>query len=144
MPLACYIADEFHRFITSDSAHGEQNFLDTCRSFGTACVLATQSEASIRHALALAGEPSYDTAIEILMTNTATKLVFRSTEAGVRNFVDSLCPGNGPDRVTAIRPPASLKPGECYASLPDGRFERRQLKQFEPPKKMIEPSTTCR
>ena len=144
MPMACYIADEFHRFITSDSAHGEQNFLDTCRSFGTACVLATQSEASIRHALALAMEPSPDTAIQILMTNTATKLAFRSTEEGVRRLVNGICPGYGPNRVTVIRPPATLQPGECYASLPDGRFERRQLKQFEPPRKMIERNVTCR
>ena len=127
MPLVCYIADEFHHFITSDSEHGEQSFLDTCRSFGTACVLATQSDASVKHALALAGEPAPDTAIRILMTNTATKLVFRSTEEGVRKLVDGLCPGNGPYRVTALRPPSTLRPGECYASLPDGRFERRQL-----------------
>ena len=144
MPLACYIADEFHRFITSDSSHGEQNFLDTCRSFGTACVLATQSEASIRHALALAREPSPDTAIQILTTNTATKIVFRSTEESVRTLVDGLCPGNGPYRVTSIRPPSSLKPGECYASLPDGRLERRQLEQYVPPRRVIERSATCR
>ena len=38
MPLAAYIADEFHRFITIDKEHGEQSFLDTCRSFGAFCV----------------------------------------------------------------------------------------------------------
>ena len=130
MPLCMYVADEFHRFITSDISHGEQSFLDTCRSFGTACVLATQSEANIRHALALAREPSPDTAIQILLTNTATKLVFRSTEESVRKLVDGLSPGDGPHRLTAIRPPTTLRPGECYASLPDGRFERRQLQQF--------------
>ena len=144
MPLVCYIADEFHRFITSDISHGEQSFLDTCRSFGTACVLATQSEASIRHALALAREPSPDTAIQILTTNTATKLAFRSTEESVRKLVDGLCPGSRPNRVTTIRPPSSLKPGECYASLADGRFERRQLKQYEPPRKIIERTVTSR
>ena len=137
VPLVCYVADEFHRFMTSDSVHGEQNFLDRCRSFGTACVLATQSDASIRHALALAGEPSPDTAIRILMTNTATKLTFRSTEEGVRNLVDGICPGGELARVTTLRPPSSLRPGECYASLPDGRFERRQLQQFEPTARSI-------
>ncbi len=142
MPLVCYLADEFHRFITSDSAHGEQSFLDTCRSFGAGCVLATQSDASVRHALALAGEPAPDTAIRILMTNTATKILFRSTEDGVRHLVDGICPGYGPHRVTVLRPPATLRPGECYASLPDGRFERRQLKQFEPSTKMIERAAT--
>ena len=47
-------------------------------------------------------------------------------------MVGALCPGDGPDRVVAVRPPTTLRPGECYASLPDGRFERRQLRQFEP------------
>ena len=46
MPLVGYVADEFHRFITSDRNHGEQSFLDTCRSFGAFCVLACQSIAS--------------------------------------------------------------------------------------------------
>ena len=143
MPLAFYVADEFHRFITSDSAHGEQNFLDRCRSYGAACVLATQSDASVRHALVLAGEPSPDTAIRLLLTNTATKLAFRSTEGGVRDLLDGICPGEGPHRVTAIRPPSGLRPGECYASLPDGRFERRQLRQFEPPTRAPGPAV-CR
>ena len=138
MPLALYVADEFHRFITSDISHGKQSFLDTCRSCGTACVLATQSTASIRHALALAREPSPDTAIKVLLTNSAIRLVFRSTEEGVRKLVDGLCPGDGPHRLTAIRPPTTLRPGECYASLADGRFERRQLQQFEPPTRVFE------
>ena len=135
MPLAFYVADEFQRFVTADSAHGEQSFLDTCRSFGAGCVLATQSTASILHALETAGEPSPRTAIEILLSNTASKLLFRSTGRGARDIVGDLCPGEGPDRVVAVRPPATLRPGECYASLPDGRFERRQLRQlrqFEP------------
>ena len=51
MPLVAYVADEFHRFVTSDLVHGEQSFLDTCRSFGAFCVLACQSVASLRHAL---------------------------------------------------------------------------------------------
>ena len=131
MPLVGYIADEFHRFATTDESHGEQNFLDRCRSFGTACVLATQSDASIAHALELAGEPSPGTAIRLLLTNTATKLAFRSTEAGVHHLIDGICPGSGPHRVTALRPPSTLRPGECYASLPDGRFERRQLKPLD-------------
>ena len=131
MPLVLYVADEFHRFITSGSGHGEQDFLDRARSFGAGCVLATQSDASIRHALTVAREPSPDSAIRLLLTNTATKLAFRSTEAGTRVLIDGFCPGSGPNRVTALRPPSTLRPGECYASLPDGRFERRQLKPLD-------------
>ena len=55
LPLVGYVADEFHRFVTSDPLHGEQSFLDTCRSFGAVCVLACQSVASIEHALAHGG-----------------------------------------------------------------------------------------
>ena len=42
------VADEFHRFVTADPWHGEQSFLDTCRSFGANCVLACQGVSSLR------------------------------------------------------------------------------------------------
>ena len=47
-----YAADEFHRFVTAGDSHGEQSFLDTCRSFNASCALSSQSIASIEHALA--------------------------------------------------------------------------------------------
>ena len=75
MPVAAYIADEFHRFVTSDMGHGEQGYLDTCRSFGACRVLATQSVSSLRHALAEAGAPAGDDATNIMLANTATKVV---------------------------------------------------------------------
>ena len=133
MPLAAYIADEFHRFITSDKVHGEQSFLDTCRSFGVCCVLACQSVSSMEHALEEEGESwqKNRTALEILLNNTANKLFFRSTDQALQVFLDRLCPpapGFGP--LTHVRPPSTLRPGECYASLSDGRFERRQLLPF--------------
>ena len=128
MPLAAYVADEFHRFVTADARHGEQSFLDTCRSFGAACVLACQGVASIRHALAEAGAGSRgDHAIDILMTNTANKLFFRTSEHASLRVLDSIAPHVGDARLTAVRPPSAMRPGECYAALGDGRFERRQL-----------------
>ena len=133
MPLAAYIADEFHRFITSDKVHGEQSFLDTCRSFGVCCVLACQSVSSMEHALEEAGESwqKNRAALEILLNNTANKLFFRSTDQALQAFLDRLCPpANGYGPLTRVRPPSTLKPGECYASLSDGRFERRQLLPF--------------
>ena len=129
MPLVGYVADECHRFITSDPVHGEQSFLDTCRSFGAFCALACQSVASLRHALgAGGGDGAHEPAIDILLANTGTKLFFRSTERGTRETLNWLCP-SAPDGLTVVdlRPPPSLAPGECYALLPDGRFERRQL-----------------
>ena len=134
MPLAAYIADEFHRFITSDKVHGEQSFLDTCRSFGVCCVLACQSVSSMEHALEEEGDSwqKNKAALEILLNNTANKFFFRSTDQALQAFLDRLCPpapGFGP--LTQVRPPSTLQPGECYASLSDGRFERRQLLPFK-------------
>ncbi|MXW74032.1 MAG: hypothetical protein F4X96_08640 [Gammaproteobacteria bacterium] len=131
MPLVIYAADEFHRLITSDSTHGEQSFFDRARSFGAGCVVATQAVSSVVHSLSVAREPAVGTAVKLLLVNTGTKMIFRSTEADVRNLLDSISPGTGPNRVTTLRPPSSLRPGECYASLPDGRFERRQLKPLD-------------
>ena len=134
MPLVGYVADECHRFITSDRQHGEQSFLDTCRSFGAFCVLACQSIASLEHALA--GMDNNETlnraAVSILLNNTGNKLFFRSTDQSLHERVDQLCPGGGfLGKPTYVRPLSTLNPGECYASLSDGRFERRQLLPFK-------------
>ena len=131
MPLVFYVADEFHRFITSDEGHGEQSFFDRARSYGAGCVVATQAVSSVVHSLSVAREPAVGTAVKLLLVNTGSKLFFRTTEQETRNLLDSICPGTGPTRLTGLRPPSTLRPGECYASLPDGRFERRQLKPLD-------------
>ena len=133
MPLVGYIADECHRFLTSDPMHGEQSFLDTCRSFGAFCVLACQSVSSLKFALAAKGGGGAvnEAALAVLLNNTGTKLFFRSTDGSTQNHVGTLCPHpQSGHKVTDIRPPMTLKPGECYAVLVDGRFERRQLEPY--------------
>ena len=133
MPVVGYVADEFHRFVTSDAVHGEQSFLDTCRSFGAFCVLATQSTRSIAHGLSLGGgeQKTNEAALDIMLTNTATKFFFRTTDSDTANRVTALCPQRpGFAPATAVRPLSLLAPGECYVSLADGRFERRQLDRF--------------
>ena len=135
LPLVAYVADEFHRFITSDPLHGEQSFLDTCRSFGAFCVLACQSVASLEHALAHGGGSfrQDESAVEILWNNTASKLVFRTTDPKTASRVDDLCPHRpGLAGLVRVRPVSTLRTGESYAMLADGRFERRQLEPFEP------------
>ena len=130
VPLVAYVADEFHRYVSSDPIHGEQSFLDTCRSHGAFCALACQSVASVEHALACgAGNGVQDrAALEILWTNCASKLVFRSTDPRTVSRVDDLSPYRpGLAGVTRVRPPSTLAPGECYAATADARFERRQL-----------------
>ena len=133
LPLVGYIADEFHRFVTSDPVHGEQSFLDTCRSFGAYCMLATQSVSSLEHALAYGGGGSDGnaSAVSILWNNCASKLFFRSTDVRTMQRLDDLCPFQpGLAAVTRVRPVSTLAPGECYAALADGRFERRQIEPF--------------
>ena len=133
MPLAAYVADEFHRYATSDPLHGEQGFLDICRSFGAFCALACQSVASVEHAFACgAGNGVQDrAAVDILWTNCASKLFFRSTDPKTAGRVDDLSPYRpGLAGVTRVRPLSTLAPGECYAAMADGRFERRQLAPF--------------
>ena len=129
MPLTLYVADEFQRYVTSDRVHGEQSFFDTCRSFRAACV-ACQSVASLEHKLAQGGggERRDDAAVNMLWTNTATKMAFRTTDGNTAVRLESLCPERrGLVDVVRARPPSTLAVGECYAALADGRFERRQL-----------------
>ena len=130
MPLVAYVSDEFHRFVTSDRSHGEQSFLDTCRSFGAFCVFACQSVSSLQHALAQDGGDweSNRAAVSMLQTNTGSKFFFRSTDPESRRYVDELCPNKpGAAKVTEVRPLSTLSAGECYAATADVRFERRQL-----------------
>ena len=133
MPLAAYIADEFQRFITADRVHGEQSFLDVCRSFGAFTVVACQSIASLHYALCgvESDEQKRRSAIDIICNNTATKLFFRTTDKDTSERVNNVCPAMaGGELVTRVRPLSTLAPGECYASFPDGRFERIQLEPY--------------
>ena len=106
LPLVGYVADEFHRFVTSDPLHSEQSYLDTCRSFGAFCLLACQSVASIEHALAHGGGTVElnRSSVAILWNNTATKLVFRSTDPNTAERVADLSPYR-PGRELVVRVP---------------------------------------
>ena len=134
MPMAGYVADEFQQFITADRTHGEQSFLDICRSFGGFAVLACQSVASLRYALCEMEDSEHkrSSAIDIIWNNTGTKIFFRSTDEETTRRVKVISPilGDGTS-VIASRPLSTLRPGECYASLPDGRFMRVKLKMHE-------------
>ena len=133
LPLVAYVADEFHRYVTADPVHGEQSYLDTCRSYGGVCVLATQSLASLKYAFAQRGAcPTItDAALSVIWTNTATKVAFRSTDRETLSRVSELClqtPGLA--RVVEVRPLSSLAVGQCYAAVADGRLERCRLAPY--------------
>ena len=126
-----YIADEFHRYITNDPESGEQNLLDRCRAFRSVCVLATQSVASLRNALATSAySDSSDAAIAILVNNTGTKLFFRTTDSKTESTLKSLLPVPpvpGRSHVLDVRPASTLALGECYFVAADGRWGRGQV-----------------
>ena len=134
LPLVGYVVDEAQLFLSSDRVHGDQSFLDVSRASGALCLLACQSMSSLEHALSHgAGSARRNaSALSMLWTNTGTKLVFRSTDPQTAERVGALCPYQpGLAGVTRVRPVSTLAPGECYAVLADGRFERRQLDAFE-------------
>ena len=128
LPLACYVADEAHRFVTS--AQGEESFIDRARSLSVFCVMATHSIASLVHRLASlgGGEVQDRAAVALILANSASKVFLNSTDFRVADLVENLSPAvPGFALPTHIRPLSSLAVGECYAALADGRFERRQL-----------------
>ena len=134
MPSAAYISDEFQRFITVDPVHGEQSFLDVCRSFGAFTVIACQSVANLRYAVCEfeKDDTMRRSALDIICNNTATKLFFRNSDQETSERVETICPRMpGGDVVVRIRPLSTLGVGECYASFPDGRFVRVQLDEFD-------------
>ena len=71
-----------------------------------------------------------ESALSILWNNAATKLFFRSTDDETARRVAELCPRRPGLSAVETRPLAGLAPGECYAALTDGRFERRRLAPF--------------
>ena len=52
----------------------------------------------MRHALAAGGSEAGDHAVDILLTNTANKLFFRTSEPASLRIMDSLAPLVGGDR----------------------------------------------
>lgn len=122
-----YICDEFQRFITHDEDSGEQSFLDRCRAYRVCCGLATQSIASLRYSLpSKAGEH----AIDVILINTGTKPFFRTTDNDTANSLSGLIsapPQPNKQHVVRVRPLSTLKPGECYYLLVNGKAGRGQI-----------------
>ena len=129
-----YIADEHHRLVDSHPVSGEQSFLDRCRAYRAICVLATQSVASLRYALAQAtgdGAQGSEAALEIMMANCGTKLFFRSTDTHTQDRLQKLLPTapvQGRPHVAQVRPASTLRTGESYALLSDGGWQRRMIR----------------
>jgi hypothetical protein len=129
-PIA-YVADEFQRFVTAD-AGGEQGFLDRCRAYRCSVVLATQSLSSLQFALAAEETPGgKGEATDVLVANTATRLIFRTTDAATRRWLEEVIPEppiEGRRHVVRVRPPSTLSAGEAYVIRSDGSWGRGQAR----------------
>lgn len=122
------IIDEAQRFITNDAETGEQAFLDRCRAYRAIVVMATQSIASLKHALG--SNAAAQTAIDVISANTPTKFILRTTDAETVAWLRTQLPlpADGSPHVIDVRRPSGLKPGEGYFLLADGTWGRRQAR----------------
>jgi hypothetical protein len=119
-PVA-YICDEFHRYITMDEESGEQNFLDSCRAFRAIAILATQSDSSILQSLQAQQNKRPQFALNVLMNNTGTKMIFRTQDQNTTEQLKAIFAEPPTDRrphIMNVRPPSTLATGECYFSTP--------------------------
>jgi ATP-dependent protease ClpP protease subunit len=68
--------------------------------------------------------------VSIILNNTGTKLFFRNTDVDTQERLKTLIPSNtlGNFHIADVRPVSTLKVGECYYLLVDGRWGRGQVK----------------
>lgn len=127
-----YICDEFQRFITNDRQSGEQSYLDRCRAYRAICVLATQSLASLTYTMQSSGQAKVlaESSLNILLNNTGNKFFFRNTDIDTIEKLSKLIPQaytRQKPHVISVRPPSTLKAGECYYLLSDSRWGRAMV-----------------
>jgi hypothetical protein len=124
-PMA-YFVDEAHRFITGDRETGEHSFVDRCRSFNVMCFFASQSIQSLNSAIAAQSGSQYQDNVKILLSNTATKYFFGSSDTTTQNYIEQIVqrpPRSDLPSVAEVRPLSSLSIGECYKFSFDGTFD---------------------
>lgn len=114
------VVDEAQTFLTES----ETNLIDKCRAYRAIVVVATQSIASLKHALG--STVAAQLATEIFAANTPSKFVYRITDAETVAWLRTQLPPppDGGVHVVDARRPAGLKPGESYFILADGTWGR--------------------
>lgn len=124
---------------------GEQSFLDRARAYRAVCVLATQSIASLRYALAQSAGAGPE-ASEAALANCGSKLFFRSTDTATQERLEKLLPAppvQDRPHIAKVRTAATLRVGESYALMSDGGWQRRRV-QIEPHGRAAEDQTRNR
>jgi hypothetical protein len=136
-----YIADEAQRFVSADPISGEQSFLDRCRAFRCVSILATQSIASLRFALA-ASDNGPDSAtlgsasLSSVLQNIGNILYFRTLDEESSRKLTHMFPGpplTGKPHIISVRPLSSLSLGETYYLFADGHMGRGRTLYHQDP-----------
>ena len=114
------VVDEAQTFLTET----ETNLIDKCRAYRSIVIVATQSIASLKHALG--STLAAQLATEIFAANTPSKFVYRITDAETVSWLRTQLPPppDGGVHIVDARRPAGLKPGESYFILADGTWGR--------------------
>lgn len=137
IPVFYYICDEFQRFITSDEFSGEQSFLDRCRAYRVSCVVATQSISALLYPCSDMHRKG-ELAVKIILSNICNKFFFRSADPEDTNLLKTIISNPGlPRHPIEIRGLTTLKPGECYCLLANGKTRRGKV-QRNPDKDFLE------
>lgn len=131
-----YVADEAQRYISGDYESSESAYVDRCRAYRGVVVLATQSIASLRLKLhrtdKTVSNAEASASLDVLLANMGNKLWFRSTDPDTIHYLRRAIPQAGSQHVIDVRPPTTLRVGECYYLLADGTIGRRQIRLAEP------------
>ena len=122
-----FVVDEFQRFISSDPETGEHAMLDRNRAYRMNAVLASQSYAAL--ATAVAGDRHSGSALDSIMTNCPSKVLFRTPDMASVHAMQSVIPRDpfGDGHVLTFRPPSSLLVGEYYYTF-QGKWGRTRYK----------------
>lgn len=105
-----YVADEAHRFVTTDLQTGEAYFLDRCRAYRTVCVMATQSLSGLI-------EASSRNSVESILANCRTMIYMRNTDPITQSSLFASLPRpriRGLPHVCEVRPLSALNIGQYY------------------------------
>lgn len=131
-----YICDEYQRFATSDAESSEAHYVDRCRAYRGIVVLASQSIASLRLQLhrmdKSVSHAEASAALDVLLANCGNKYWFRSTDPDTIAYLRRAIPHSGAQHVIDVRPPTTLRVGECYYLMADGSIGRRQIRLAKP------------
>jgi hypothetical protein len=116
--------DEYQHFVTEN----DTRLLDRCRAYRCVVLLASQSVASLKHALGSNNKAQNVT--DIICTNTPTRFSMRCSDAETAAWLRTqipVSPDGGP-HILDVRRLANLKPGESYFVYANGDWGLKQAR----------------